>query len=64
MTGFGALGRHMSWQALYTQASNLAFRTSDPSDNFEDGGVGIGRGYPDMDYLSLSIVDSRSPTAG
>ena len=28
---------------------------STPSDNFEDAGVGVGRGYPDMDYLSLSV---------
>ena len=55
VTGFGALGRGLSWQALYTQASNLAFRTYGVGDNFEDGGVGIGRGYPDMDYLSLGI---------
>ena len=43
VTGFGALGRRMSWQALYSQASNLAFRTSNPSDNFQDAGVGLGR---------------------
>lgn len=55
ITGFGALGRRMSWQALYTQASNLAFRTYGFGDNFEDGGVGIGRGYPDMDYLSFAV---------
>jgi hypothetical protein len=55
VTGFGALGKHMAWQALYTQASNLAFRTGNPHDNFENAGVGIGRGYPDMDYLSLSV---------
>jgi hypothetical protein len=55
VTGFGALGKQMSWQALYSQASNLAFRTSNPSDNFQDAGVGLGRGYPDMDYLSLSV---------
>jgi D-beta-D-heptose 7-phosphate kinase/D-beta-D-heptose 1-phosphate adenosyltransferase len=53
--GLRALGRGLSWQALYTQASNLAFRTYGVGDNFEDGGVGIGRGYPDMDYLSLGI---------
>ncbi len=56
ITGFGALGKHMSWQALYTQASNLAFRTLNASDNLEDAGVGVGRGYPDMDYLSLSVA--------
>ncbi len=55
VTGFGALGKHMSWQALYTQTSNLALRTLNPDDNFEDAGVGLGRGYPDMDYLSLSV---------
>ncbi len=56
ITGFGALGRTMSWQALYTQASNLAFRTSNPMDNFVDAGVGLGRGYPGMDYLSLAVT--------
>ena len=55
ITGFGALGPKLSWQFLYTQASNLAFRTYDVYDNFYDAGVGIGRGYPDMDYWSLSV---------
>jgi len=55
VAGFGPLGGSMSWHALYTQASTLAFRTSNPFETFEDAGVGTGRGFPDMDFLQLTV---------
>jgi hypothetical protein len=55
LVGFGPLGRRLSWHALYTQASTLAFRTTDPFETFADAGVGTGRGFPDMDLLQLTV---------
>ena len=56
LAAFGPLGHRLSWRALYTQASTLAFRTTDPYENFVDDSVGIGRGVPDMDHLGLSVT--------
>jgi hypothetical protein len=55
VTAFGPLGRALSWRALYTQASSLAFRTSNPFENFTDAGVGLGRNFDDMDQASLTV---------
>ncbi|HEV2291547.1 MAG TPA: hypothetical protein VGR60_06890, partial [Gemmatimonadales bacterium] len=52
VAGFGPLGSSLSWRALYTQASTLAFHTNSPWENFADQGVGLGRGFPDNDQLS------------
>jgi hypothetical protein len=52
LAGQGPLGR-ATWQAFYTQVSSLALRAFDPSDNFTDGGVGIGRNFSDQDQLTL-----------
>jgi hypothetical protein len=49
----GPLGRALSWRALYTQASSLAFRTFTSAQAFLDGGVGIGRTDDDYDQTSL-----------
>lgn len=56
LSAYGPLGRRLSWRALYTQASTLAFRTTDPFEAYVDDGVGIGRGVPDMDQLSVSVT--------
>jgi hypothetical protein len=55
VAGFGPLGRSLAWRAFYTQASSLAFRTLDPSENCTDGGVGSGRNFDDMDQLTLTV---------
>jgi hypothetical protein len=55
VAGFGPLGRRLSWRALYTQASSLAFRTLDPFENLTDGGVGLGRNFADMDRVTLTV---------
>ena len=49
----GPLGRTMAWQLFYTQVSSLALRAFVPSDNFTDGGVGLGRNFSDQDQLTL-----------
>jgi hypothetical protein len=56
LSAYGPLGDRLSWRTLYTQASTLAFRTANPYDNFVDDTVGIGRGTPDMDQLSVSVT--------
>ena len=55
VSGFGPLGRTLAWRAFYTQASSLAFRTHDPTENFTDGGVGLGRNFDDMDQLTFRV---------
>jgi hypothetical protein len=49
----GPLGQSMSWQLFYTQVSSLALRAFVPTDNFTDGGVGLGRNFSDQDQLTL-----------
>jgi hypothetical protein len=53
VSAFGPLYRRVAWRALYTQASSLAFRTSDPFEVFTDAGIGIGRNFADDDQLSF-----------
>ena len=55
VAGFGPMGDRLSWRAIYTQASSLAFRTLDPFENLTDGGVGLGRNFADMDRVSLTV---------
>ncbi|MGE0352275.1 MAG: hypothetical protein AB7Q69_03465 [Gemmatimonadales bacterium] len=56
LMAFGPLGRRASWRSYYTQASSLAFRTFDNQfQDFEDGGVGIGRNFDDMDQLTATV---------
>ena len=50
---FGPIGGRASWHGFYTQASSLAFRTMNPSQNFIDGTVGLGRNYSANDQLTL-----------
>ena len=51
----GPLGKRAGWRALYTQVSSLALRAFTPSDNFTDGGVGIGRNFSDQDQLTIRV---------
>lgn len=46
---------------LYSRASSLAFRTSNPLENFTERGVGLGRARGDNDYLVLSLTRPISP---
>jgi hypothetical protein len=55
LAAFGPVGRRLSWRALYTQASSLAFRTLNPFENLTDGGVGLGRNFADMDRVTLTV---------
>jgi hypothetical protein len=55
VAGHGPLGARLSWRALYTQASSLAFRTIDPFENLTDGGVGLGRNFADMDRVTVTV---------
>jgi hypothetical protein len=52
----GPLGAAAGWRASYTAASSLAFHTSNPVENYTDGGVGIGRNFPDNGLLSLAVT--------
>ncbi len=52
----GGLGRSLLWRAGYELNSSLAYRTGDPNDNFTDGGVGIGRLFPDGDRISVGVA--------
>ena len=52
----GPMGGAMGWRASYTMVSSLAFRTFIPAENFTDGGVGIGRNFPDNWLLSLALT--------
>lgn len=51
----GPVGRTLSWRAMYTQVSSLALRAFNPSDNFTDAGVGLGRNFSDNDQISLRV---------
>jgi hypothetical protein len=55
LMGTGPLLQRLAWRALYTQASSLAFRTTDPFQSFTDAGVGIGRAYADNDQVTLTV---------
>ena len=59
VSAFGPLGRDLGWRALYTQASSLAFRTSNPFENLTDAGVGIGRNFADQDQTTLTVTVPR-----
>ena len=52
----GALGPAMSWRASYVMNSSLAFTTADPSENFTDAQVGIGRNFIDNDQYAISLT--------
>ncbi len=55
LAAFGPLPRSMSWRAIYSQVSSLAFRTTDRFDNFVDAGVGIGRNFGGNDQLTVRV---------
>jgi hypothetical protein len=59
LSAFGPLGRTLGWRALYTQASSLAFRTSNQFENFTDKGVGIGRNFDDQDQTTITVTVPR-----
>ncbi len=50
-----------AWRLLYTRASSLAFRTSNPDENFTERGVGLGRSRADNEQLTLALT---RPLAG
>jgi hypothetical protein len=52
----GPLGAAMEWRGSYTMVSSLAFHTTNPAENFTDGGVGIGRNFPDNGLLSAAVT--------
>lgn len=45
-----------TWRALYTRASSLAFRASDPFESFTERGVGLGRDWADGDRVELRLA--------
>src|SRR5690606_3955694 len=47
---------HSTWRAIYTRASSLAFRASDPFESFTERGVGLGRGWADGDRVELRVA--------
>ncbi len=51
----GPLGTALSWRAMYTEVSSLALRAFNPSDNFTDAGVGIGRTFSVYDQIALRV---------
>ena len=55
LAGFGPLAGSLSWRAIYSQVSSLAFRTENPFDNFVDAGVGIGRNFGGNDQLTFRV---------
>jgi Capsule assembly protein Wzi len=61
LAGTGALSGTLAWHALYTQASSLAFRTSNPIEDFTDQGVGLGRSFADDDQLTLRVTAPVTP---
>ena len=52
----GPFGSRFAWHVLYTQVSSLALRAFNPSENFTDGGIGIGRNFTDQDQLTLRVT--------
>ncbi len=54
-SAFGPLGNQLAWRGTYTAASTLAFQSTDGFENYAERGVGIGRGFPDMDLVSFSV---------
>ena len=55
LQGTGPLGHRLSWGALYTLATSLAFRAADPFESFLDAGVGLGRNADDYDRFSAWV---------
>lgn len=53
--GSGPLGARAAWQARYTTATSLAFRTLDPVENLLDAGVGLGRNFADSEEWHLRV---------
>jgi hypothetical protein len=45
-----------AWQLLYTRATALAFRATDPNESFTERGIGLGRGWADGDLVSLRLA--------
>ena len=52
----GPLTRSIAWRALYTRATSLAFRTTNPYESFTDQGVGLGRSFADNDQATLRFT--------
>ena len=41
--------------ASYTRVSNLAYRNKNPTDNYEEFGIGLGRGFSDYDEIRAGL---------
>nr|MBA2627719.1 hypothetical protein [Gemmatimonadales bacterium] len=52
----GPLASTAAWRALYTQVSSLALRAFNPTENFTDAGVGLGRNFSDNDQITLTAA--------
>ena len=55
LSAHGPLLRRAAWRAQYSVVSALALRAFNPSDNFSDAGVGIGRNFSDNDFWKASV---------
>ena len=55
IAAYGPLGSRMTWRMLYSRASSLAFRATNPFENFTDAGVGIGRNFADNDQIKAVV---------
>ncbi|MFZ5624787.1 MAG: hypothetical protein ACOY71_10220 [Gemmatimonadota bacterium] len=49
------LPRGMLFRGLYSMVSSLAYTTLDPFQNFSEQGVGLARGFPDNDQLTVTL---------
>jgi hypothetical protein len=58
---WGPLGHQLSWRGLYTVATSLAFRTTNPFEGFTDSGVGLGRNYADNEQFTLLVTAPVTP---
>jgi hypothetical protein len=45
-----------SWTLLYTRATALAFRATDPNESFTERGIGLGRGWADGELVTLRLA--------
>lgn len=61
VAGSGPAGRTGSWKLLYTLASSLVFQTNNPDEVYADAGVGLGRGTPSHEQLSLFLARPLTP---
>lgn len=51
-----------AFRVFYTRASALAFRTTNPDENFTERGVGLGRGFADNDQVTAGVTRPVTPS--